>query len=132
MGNVGGRQTFADRPESFYLNLFVTKHLEYGRRFLHNNPGKKSAKLVQIFFWSKMNRQTYFVCKMAEQIPGPNLRFIPKWLEAVIRFAGRTTFRHYRDKSGADKLRFLTISLDETGNNQQWIYRGIYLILTWK
>ena len=47
----------------------------YGRRTA-NNPGKKSATTGQEFSFEENDSTNFFVAKNAEQIPGPNLKFI--------------------------------------------------------
>jgi len=47
----------------------------YGRRTA-NNPGKKSATTGAEFSFEENDSTNFFVAKNAEQIPGPNLKFI--------------------------------------------------------
>lgn len=47
----------------------------YGRRTA-NNPGKKSATTGAEFSFDEQDSTQFFVAKNAEQIPGPNLKFI--------------------------------------------------------
>ncbi|GMQ31493.1 gliding motility lipoprotein GldJ [Algoriphagus confluentis] len=47
----------------------------YGRRTA-NNPGKKSATTGAEFSFNEQDSSQFFVAKRAEQIPGPNLKFI--------------------------------------------------------